>query len=282
VFNHITSKFNKLCDMTKKVFLCIFVLASLLIITANIIWFQVNPGRNPNANQSPSAQSIIKELNSIKKPTSNYMFFSKKITNVFFYGIKHYWPYSNDHNLGLSYKKNWSLWALLSMSQFMPNFNHEIFAFKTLLTHFEYLNYKDALYRGVGLCSQHAMAVYDYMTTTMNFPSKIITMNGHVVEETVFPNKKTYTLDADFNVVLPFDTAYAQKNPSLVYPFYKKVVSAKEAKIIARIYSNPHDFYFRSMPFLWYGTCILNWLIPITILFLSIRKLIKMKNKALK
>jgi hypothetical protein len=83
---------------------------------------------------------------------------------------------------------------------------------------YEIADYRLALQRGVGLCSQHAMLL-DAILKRNGIQSKIIEAQGHVVASAQ-ADGKWYILDADYEVLLPYSFDEVEQNPELVRSFY--------------------------------------------------------------
>ncbi len=140
--------------------------------------------------------------------------------------------------------------------------------------YYEYPDYKDAVSRGVGLCSQHALAVADYMRK-LGFKSTAMGLHGHVVDETIFPNKKTYILDADYNVFMPFGLAYAKTHKNIVRNYYLQAgYSKKTADNVSTIYTHNSQPYRVKYPILTHVTKALGWGLPLILILIGIMLLV--------
>jgi hypothetical protein len=87
---------------------------------------------------------------------------------------------------------------------------------------YEYLDYRKALERGVGLCSQQAMA----MTAILNengVKAEMIGLDGHVILRAKVDVDTWYTADPDYGVVLPFDISEIENDPSVIIPYYNNM-----------------------------------------------------------
>ncbi|KTD60720.1 hypothetical protein [Legionella shakespearei] len=207
---------------------------ALIILLCGFFSFILNtcalfyhPSLDMHATQTMPAGVIISQLNTLSKQhIKDYYGFSKKVTHLFSIGITHDWRISENHHLEHPFLFNWSLWSFSHLIQYAPDFNARINGLKTLsriLIHgYEYNNYRYALYRGVGLCSQYSIALADFFKNTMHFESVAIGLNGHVVNQTRFPDGSVFILDADYNTILPFDLDFAHEHPEIIKYHYGK------------------------------------------------------------
>lgn len=227
---------------------------------------------NPHAKRAYPTSHFLTSLEKLSNPENNTLDFSRKVTHVFFQSITQYGERKKGEHLGLYFINNWSLFLMIHGFEFIPEFNHQISKLKQLTFGYEYHDYKDALQRGVGLCSQHALAVTNYMKNVFGLESKTVNLNGHVVNETHFPNQQSYVLDADYNVVLPFDLNYAQSHEAVVHHYYQLAgVDNRLATKIAEIFTHkPFPYTNPRIDRLVWITQILNWVIPVILLVLSI------------
>jgi len=249
------------------------ILAGVVLMGINVVGSMISPPRHPNANQQPPAREVIKQLEQLT-PTVGDGAFAKQVTTLIFKGIKHSWPI-NSSQLQLPFYKNWLLkiipFLLPPISNGIRNKREKI---KKVIRYYEYLDYKDAIFRGVGLCSQHAMAVTNFMIRH-GFHSETILLNGHVVNQTSFPDGNTYLLDADYGVTMPFNLEFAKKHSQAVEQIYENAHYSKSiAYRISQIYTHrgkPYRKVIRNLVFL-------NWIIPLlsllfgTCLVITIKK----------
>ena len=84
---------------------------------------------------------------------------------------------------------------------------------------FEWINTKKAVRLGGGYCSQHAI-VFDNILKEQGITSRILMLNGHVVNE-VLVNDKWQVCDPDFNVVFYQSLKELEANPEEVFQAYK-------------------------------------------------------------
>ena len=87
---------------------------------------------------------------------------------------------------------------------------------------YEFFDWRRALERGIGLCSQHAMAAVSLLTD-QGVPARMVKLNGHVVAEAEVEPGVWWTVDTDFGVLLPFDVDTAAADPDRVHSYYRHV-----------------------------------------------------------
>jgi hypothetical protein len=86
------------------------------------------------------------------------------------------------------------------------------------LSLYERRDYHAALAKGVGICSQAALAVADYLNRH-GVATRIAGLDGHVVAVAEVAGG-SYVLDADYGVVLPMTMAEAESDPVRVRDAY--------------------------------------------------------------
>jgi len=100
-----------------------------------------------------SPQETFKSLNSLEQiDRQNYISFAN---DIFSKSIAHYWEDegNNKYNITIPFYENW---ILASLRYIIPD----------IYTKYEYCDYKKAIERGVGFCSQHAIALVDFLKKT--------------------------------------------------------------------------------------------------------------------
>ncbi len=155
-----------------------------------------------------NAQSLLNEVVNEQKITSREEYI-KKVVLAVNKNIAHYWWNEGrvKYNLTIPIYKNYILW----FKQFTDSRHYKFY---------EFCNYKRALKRKVGLCSQHAISVCGILEAK-NIPSKIIALSGHVVAMVEVKTDKYWILDADYDVIIPYSIDEIEQNPSIIIPYYK-------------------------------------------------------------
>jgi len=125
-------------------------------------------------------------------------------------GIAHYWKDEgiNKYNLRVPLYENYILFlaSYLDPSKFKK---------------YEYSNYKKAIERGIGLCSQHAI-ILSRVLENNNINSRIINISRHVVvsAEVDKQKKQWWVVDPDYGVVIKQDLQTILKSPDIIRPYY--------------------------------------------------------------
>ena len=83
----------------------------------------------------------------------------------------------------------------------------------------EFLNWRKAIERGLGLCSQHAIIVSGILNEA-GIQTKMIGLSGHVVATANVGDDKWIILDPDYGVNIPFSIQEIEGNTELIEPFY--------------------------------------------------------------
>jgi hypothetical protein len=127
-------------------------------------------------------------------------------------GVAHYWNGEGlqKYHLQVPIYENYVLFVL---SYIVPqNFRK-----------YEFLDYRRALERGVGLCSQHAIILAGILNEK-GITSKIIGLSGHVVltAQVDEESNEWWVLDPDYGVVIPYDLDTIEKEPEIIKSFYAR------------------------------------------------------------
>ena len=131
---------------------------------------------------------IIRKANESDK---EYVYRINKIINK---GTAHYWK-----NEGIKkYNLRVPIWE-----NYLLHFNY-------FNKKYEYSNYKKAIERGVGLCSQQAIIVTGILNDN-GINAQIIGLSGHVVLRTEVENNIWYIVDPDYGIIIPYDIFEIEK-----------------------------------------------------------------------
>lgn len=132
---------------------------------------------------------------------------------------------------------------------------------------YEYCDYKKALERGIGLCSQQAMIVRDLMREK-GMRAKAVMINGHVVTS-VEIDKKTgewWVLDPDYGIVIKkYINDIESKDLEFIKPLYaKKNPDSETVEKITNLYikKSDHEEYLISSCETEKYSYVLIWAIP--------------------
>lgn len=127
-------------------------------------------------------------------------------------GIAHYWldEGADKYSLRIPARENF---VLFFMSYLMPE----------KFEKYEFTNYRRAVERGLGLCSQQSIILSEVLNER-GIPARIVTLNGHVVVTAPMDKslKNWWVLDPDHGVSLPFDLQTIEADLDLIDPLYRQ------------------------------------------------------------
>tara|TARA_Y100001968_G_C19454442_1_gene771561 strand:+ start:297 stop:1103 length:807 start_codon:yes stop_codon:yes gene_type:complete len=174
---------------------------------------------------------------------------------------------------------SWSQENNLESRLWIPAWENYILYFSGFLhprlRSFEIPNYKKALDRGLGLCSQYAIIV-DQVLKSKKIPSKLLGLGGHVVTTVESEDKTWWILDADYGVVIPHSIQDIYEDPSIITNYYiQKVYSEKEAIEIRDIYQKEENFLgedwysinYKYIFILYNASTFLKWFLPLILIY---------------
>lgn len=199
-------------------------------------------------------------------------------------GIAHYWGEDvAKYNLSIPLRENYLLFAATHVYAFLtasiPAFRDGFEQFNEpsdVLRKYEFSDYKKALERGVGLCSQHAIIVAQLLKHK-GIDTRIVYLQGHVVAMArVDPQQnRWWVLDPDFGVVIRHDMTEIEKDPKLIAPYYQEQgVSPPTLRRLIRVYAREGNNVYPSVAeyhgkdrlykyYFEYLLYLLKWVIPI-------------------
>ena len=135
-------------------------------------------------------------------------------------GIAKYWRNAgiNKYNLRIPFYENYLLFiaSYLNPEEYLK---------------YEFVDYRKAIERGIGLCSQQAIIVSEILLE-QSIPSFIVGLSGHVVVRAQVDKShdEWWVLDPDYGVVIPYDIDIIENNTKLIRPFYAQA-GYKQKKI---------------------------------------------------
>lgn len=247
-------------------------LFAVFLLTINIYGF-FKPFRNPEIyNHQKTSKVKIKytekEVLEITDPRKiQNLKVEEKVTlinDTVAQGVSHYWydEGTESYFLRVPWYKNYLLYTA---SYVMPGFFRK----------YEFCNYKRALQRGVGLCSEHAIILSGILQKN-GIKNSIVGLKGHVVARAEV-NDNFYMLDPDNGVTIPYDISEINKKPSIIEKYYiDKGWDPEFVNDLVGIYSSNYTIYKPGI--LHYPECAkgkyilaiiifpLIWIIPFTIL----------------
>ncbi|MCP4404708.1 MAG: hypothetical protein GY801_46325 [bacterium] len=201
-------------------------------------------------------------------------------------GIAHYWGDDVDkYNLRIPIHENYLLYLITHLYSLLTNVItpvQKLFSdFReptSIFEKYEFSDYRKAIERGVGLCSQQAIIVAELLRKR-EIPSKIVFLRGHVVvmahvDDSASENK-WWIVDADYGVIIKHDIETIEKSPECIAPYYREagyseatiqkllaVYSLEDNKVYGGVaeYHGKDRFYKYYFEYLLY---FLKWLIPV-------------------
>ncbi len=146
--------------------------------------------------------------------------FAERVTYVVANGMLHYWKGGgmtpktggmSKYNLRVPVWENYLLWApSVIKGKEYPGY--------------EFSNYKKDLERGIGLCSTASIVLKGVLNEN-GIDASLWDIAGHVVVRVKVDDNEWWILDADYGVVVPYDTAAIQADPEIVRPSYADLAS---------------------------------------------------------
>jgi hypothetical protein len=182
--------------------------------------------------------------------------FALRVTMLINHAMAHYWK---DEGIKKYYMK-------------VPIWENYILSLKQWITgdkKYEFRNYKKAIERGVGLCSQPCIAL-KYLLNANGIKADLWDLKGHVVVEAKFNDGTIYMLDPDYGRYVPHGMDEIQANPGLVRESYKDqdsvyaayVKEHKHTEDIVNLYEKDgNHIYYMSKSFEDFSYLAL-WILP--------------------
>jgi len=144
-------------------------------------------------------------------PSQDTKEYVQNVNKIINQSIAHYWEDEgiSKYRLTIPPYENYVLFSLR-------------FIFPSIYEKYEYCSYDKALKRGVGLCSQHAIVITDFLNKK-GLETRIVGLDGHVVATVKVDKDEWWILDPDFGVVIPYNLQKIESSPELVKSYYAKV-----------------------------------------------------------
>jgi hypothetical protein len=209
---------------------CLFIvnIVGLFISLRNETIYQEKAGINL------TEKELYQRINEAITDKKNYI---THLNEAVHQGIAHYWRDAgiNKYNLRIPFYENYLLFiaSYLDPEEYLK---------------YEFYDYRRAIERGVGLCSQQAIIVSEILLKK-NIPSFIIGLSGHVVlRAQVDANRdEWWVLDPDYGVVIPHDIDIIANNPKIIRSFYAKAgYKLKTINSLGKIYEEKEGYVVRS------------------------------------
>ncbi|HLL15034.1 MAG TPA: hypothetical protein VK388_08220 [Pyrinomonadaceae bacterium] len=178
-------------------------------------------------------------------------------------GIAHYWENEGayEYNLRIPFQENY----LLFLASYI---------YPQQYAKYEYCDYRKAIRRGVGLCSQQAIIVVGLLEA-QGINHRIAHLGGHVVALAEVDEGVWWIVDADYGVVVPHALAEVESDPGIIKPIYKQkgysddiveYLSGLYGREHNRVYSGIREYRFWKIYEIERLSYVLIWIIPIMML----------------
>ncbi len=153
-------------------------------------------------------QQALSELDGIRSQHASNIETAKLVNDLVNRSISHRWTglIPEESSIRVPIEENYILWWKGREAKYR---------------HWEFSNWKLALERGIGLCSQHAIVVAGILGE-LGIKTKIVDLSGHVVC-LVFndTNADWYVSDADYGVFMEIPFDYIEANPDTIADSYE-------------------------------------------------------------
>jgi len=142
------------------------------------------------------------------------------------------------------------------------------------LGYYEFMNYKRALKKGYGLCSQISFTITAVLKKN-NFEAYVIRFPGHVIASAMVEDHH-YLIDGDYNILLPYSIEELQNHLDIIDKYYGNV-GFKNTEELKSIYKKPYTFVPHGKIFIktiFEETAyILKWIIPLILMLIGFKGL---------
>jgi hypothetical protein len=173
----------------------------------------------------PPATVVLAQINSYDGDKKSYV---QHLTRDISVGIRHYWLDEgiDEYHLRVPIQENYLLWlaSFVRPDRYLK---------------YEFSDYRKAVERGVGMCSQCVVIVAEVMKEK-RIHSRIVSFGEHVVVMAEVAPDEWWVLDPDYGVTIPYSLSDIQTNPELVRKSYEDAGWAPQPiQNLMRIYG--HD-----------------------------------------
>jgi hypothetical protein len=224
--------------MLRRLLLSLFIIG-LLLLVINISGLFINLRNNDifqekftdNFGIKLSEKQFYSELEKIFSSDQSDSFKAISTSLLVNKSLAHYWRDEgiSKYNLTIPVYENYILFSLAKIN---PGSYQK----------HEYLNWKKAIERGVGLCSQHAIIVSEILNER-GIKSKLIGLSGHVIATSEIRENKWILLDPDYGVNIPFNIGEIESDTEIIEPYYKSEgYSSEKIETLKRIFGKEGNY----------------------------------------
>jgi hypothetical protein len=170
----------------------------------------------------------------------------------------------------------------------VPLWENYILSFRQWITgdkKYEFRDFKKAIERGVGLCSQPCIAL-KYLLEEYGIKADLWDLQQHVVVGVTFGDGTEYTLDPDYGYVIPVGMIGLQRNPRLVREAYRNhddvyalhVTEHKRTEDIVRMYTQDGNRIYHMKRSFEDFSYYAKWMLPVLLILPCIWTLLTRKE----
>lgn len=173
------------------------------LIIINVYGQIVTPYERPDEANPVSAaiEEIDRAWEQYQQGGSDRREFLQRATQAYAEGIEYIWP---KHQARVALTDNWLLWGMGYLDGVVTKLG--LTNVDGLLRAYESIDYRRALARGHGICSQNSLGLASLLERRYGIEGDVIGLSGHVVVEA-----KGYLLDPSVGLAFPFSLAEAER-----------------------------------------------------------------------
>ncbi len=197
-------------------FFFVLFIAGLLLLGINFYGLLFKSLRNPElgSEKTPYKNDLSISLsearkNMDRKPNESEKKFAYRATMLVNHVMIHYWKDEGIKKFNIRVPV-WENYILYLASVVNPKKYRK----------YEFRNYKKAIERGVGICSQPSIALKGLLNDN-GIDADLWDIAGHVVVSAKFSDGSGWILDPDYGKYVPYNIAQIEANPELVRNSYK-------------------------------------------------------------
>lgn len=197
--------------------------------------------------------------------------YTVKVNEAIYDGLMHTWPdevrQADRYHWRVPIYENYLLFA---MSYIYPN----------LYERYEYCDYRKAIARGIGLCSQHAI-ILNGVLEDQGITAHIIALSDlHVVATAQVDREQDtwWVFDPDYSVVIKHDIDTIRADPEIIKPYYREAgySSAVADQLVGWYSANPfgvvhsvEEYCTPQKVQIEQATYVLIWVLPILLMLIG-------------
>jgi hypothetical protein len=212
--------------------------ASLLFVGAGLSIVSLygvitNPYDRPDG--AVSASATIKKIDIAWKRRQQgeleHWEFLQRATWAYAEGIRYIWPKDQAR---IALWDNWVLWSMAYLDEVVAGLG--LTNVDSLFSVYESIDYRRALARGYGICSQNALGLASLLEWRYGVDADVIGLDGHVVVEA-----HGFLLDPSVGLAMPFSLAEAERREARNGEISEIYAEAFESDQVARVYGQRGD-----------------------------------------